>query len=333
MKIYMSFSRTGPERIASNAIRREQEAIRYIRLLFSYAYFKNDDLDYHAREYFSHVERDFFADSGAYTAWTLGETITVEEYAAWLAKWKHLFTCAAALDVIGNAEASFAQTVRLRELLAGEEGVPEILPVYHSNDVGGTIWLRRYLDAGYKYIGISPTGAIYSNRKLLTAWLDACFKMKPPDVRYHGFGVTGWSMVSQFPWYSVDSSSWTMGFRFAQLELFDERRGRPVKIKMRDGRDLLRNSGLLESYGLRPTHARADEYDRVQIGAAIIRSWQRMEAHLSRRIHASQEAAHSRDPRDGTRVYMVTGPVSNASPQAIAVPNKARPMRRVRGEK
>lgn len=251
--------------------------VRPLRILFSYHYYRDEDMASRIQVVLKDVPTDVFADSGAYSAWTLGQTIEVPAYADWLARWGHLFTCAATLDVIGDPVGSFKQTEQLRKMV---DPRLEIVPVFHSNDPGGLAWLQRYIDAGYTYIGISPTGAIYGNPKLMKAWLTQCFRAKPPHVRYHGFGVTGWDTLKSFPWYSVDSSSWASGFRYATLSLFDPKRGNWRRFSMRKRAELLANLDILERYGLTAAETRADAYDRVAICAACVRSWQLAEEWL-----------------------------------------------------
>lgn len=277
---------------------------RPLRILFSYHYYKDEDIDRCVNETLKGTNCDVFADSGAFSAWTTGSPITVKEYADWLARWGKNFTCAAALDVIGDAEASFKQTEELRKLV--DPSLP-VLPVFHSNDEGGFKWLQKYIDAGYKYIGISPTGAIYGNHKLMQAWLTKCFQMMPEDVGYHGFGVTGWRTLKAFPWYSVDSSSWTSSFRYAQLSLFDVKRGDWGKMQMRSAKEILQNTKLLADYGLRPSDVRADGYARDKLCGALVLSWQRAEEWL--------EKWHSKNQR----VYLgtVTGEKTPNSPDTL----------------
>lgn len=255
---------------------------RPIRVLASYFYFEKanlEDLSIKAFEGLP-VTLDMFADSGAYTAWTGGAPITVEKYAGWLKRWGHLFTCAAALDVIGNGRDSLKQAVELRDIMQKTHPTLPIVPVFHSNDEGGFKYLERYFALGFDYIGISPTGAIYSAQRLMDAWLVQCFKMKPENVRYHGFGVTGWRMLRKFPFYSVDSSSWSTGFRYAWLALFDRNSNSVVRINMRDRNDLLDKSWILRAYGLKPVESRSTYYDPDAMCMALMKSWHEMEAKL-----------------------------------------------------
>lgn len=272
-----------------------------LRILISYHYFKGKDINEEI-DPLKPFGLDVMADSGAYSAWSLGQTITVAEYANWLKTWGHLFTCAAALDVIGDAEGSWKQTEELRSLMGGQG--PEIIPVYHSTD-GSFDHLDRYIAAGYKYIGISPIGAIYGDRKLLHHWLAECFRRKPADVKYHGFGVTGWGVLRAFPFYSVDSSSWISAFRYATLSLFDSRSSSPVRLDLRDPKSILQATRVLADYGLKPSMVKAvSGHNRPALCAAMIESWQRMEAFLTKRWAASTPP--------GTKVTLVCVPSDSA---------------------
>lgn len=48
-----------------------------------------------------------FADSGAFSARSLGAEIKLDDYCAWLDKWREQISVYASLDVIGNPEATW----------------------------------------------------------------------------------------------------------------------------------------------------------------------------------------------------------------------------------
>lgn len=292
---------------------------RPLRILFSYHYYKNEDIAQLLHDDFAGIDCDVFFDSGAYSAWTTGSTITVDEYVAWLKKWGHLCSCAAALDVIGDAKASYEQTEELRAKL-GEVSFP-IIPVYHSNDEGGFVWLDRYLKAGYDYIGISPTGSIYRDKKAYRAWLAECFRRRPAHVRYHGFGVTHLQFLKEFPWYSVDSTTWMTGFFFAELRLFDSNRGQLVNVRTRDRKSILQNSKLLDEYKLSARDVRADNYNRPRVVAASVRSWQRIEDFMNqKRIYLGSSINDNKAIAESSRIYLGTlpgGESMQSSPKSI----------------
>lgn len=263
---------------------------RPLRLLLSYHYYKDEDLDALLGECFPNVTLDLFADSGAYSAFSVGAVVNPEEYIAWINRWKHHFTCASAPDVIGDPVASVRET---EKMLKAVTGIP-VLPVFHV----GEPW--SYLDRWAKEVDYLALGGMvpYARRRnLLAAWLRRAYGHIPEGVRVHGFGLTTWPLLLAFPWYSVDSSSWTAGFRFAQLLLFDDRRGRFVGVNMADKKDLLANKRVLESYGLRPTQAQASGYDRDLLCGASIVAWQRAEEWLTR--HKTNVRLHLGATRPG----------------------------------
>lgn len=302
--------------------------MRPLRVLFSYHFFRGHDVAQIISEELRDLAPDVMADSGAYSAWTLGKTITVDEYVAWLQRWGDWFTCAAALDVIGDARASFTQTLELRDKL-GSTAYP-LIPVVHSNDEGGALlWLDKYLKEGFDYIGISPTGAIYRDPGLMQRWLQLMFEARPEHVRYHGFGVTGWDAMTAFPWHSVDSTTWLAGFQYASLTLFDVERGKYVRINLRDGADILKHARVLQRYGLVPNDVRADRLraNRDKLVAVSISTWQHIEEFLGRNADTRVYLGATGGPggADGSpkvigrsmRVHLGAAPTADPSPAVI----------------
>jgi hypothetical protein len=83
------------------------------------------------------------------------------------------------------------------------------------------------------------------------------------------------------PWHSVDSSSWTSGFRYATVHLFDSQRGRLTQVDMRKRHGLLALRPLLASYGLNASDVINQSFDRDLLCGAAVRSWQRAEAYIT----------------------------------------------------
>lgn len=94
-------------------------------------------------------------------------------------------------------------------------------------------WLKKYIDAGYDYIGLGGMVAAggFGNHSGVSRWLDRVFgevvcdtKDRLPIVKTHGFGLMG-PIVFRYPFYSVDSTSWVMKGSFGQLIMPQKRRG------------------------------------------------------------------------------------------------------------
>lgn len=84
------------------------------------------------------------------------------------------------------------------------------MPVFHfGSDLK---WLYMLLEKGYQYIGIG--GLFPEKPKALIPFLDhfwadvLCDKDGMPKVKVHGFAVTAPVLVTRYPWWSVDSTSW-----------------------------------------------------------------------------------------------------------------------------
>lgn len=103
----------------------------------------------------------------------------------------------------------------------------EPVPVVHYGT--NLTWFDRYVEAGYTFIGIGglvgETGSEQCRR-----WLDDLFSRvcppptRFPTVRLHGFGLTSVELMFRYPWWSVDSASWTKVGSFGGI-LVPQRRG------------------------------------------------------------------------------------------------------------
>lgn len=159
----------------------------------------------------------FFLDSGAYSAWSRGTEIDLDEYCAFIkANIEHIEVYAS-LDVIPGKPGEHASQ-QARETAAEQswenylymlnEGLKP-LPVYHYGEPDR--FLTRMLDYGCDYIGIGGLVAVTS--KMRRHWLDRVFTALTdakgmPIIKTHGFGMTAIPLVFRYPWYSIDSTTW-----------------------------------------------------------------------------------------------------------------------------
>jgi hypothetical protein len=156
-----------------------------------------------------------FVDSGAFGAWQQGETIRLIDYVAFLKRNASVIGSYAALDVIPGHSGDMDWSAEAVELSARQSyenlqimkdaGLSPI-PVFHMGE--RFHWLRRMLDDGEGYIGISPF--LKAGRADIISWLDDCFALlkADPTVKTHGFGVTAHLVLARYPWTSVDSGTW-----------------------------------------------------------------------------------------------------------------------------
>lgn len=159
----------------------------------------------------------FFLDSGAYSAWSRGTAIDLDEYCAFIKSNIEHIEVYASLDVIPGKPGS-AATTRQRDEAAEQswqnylymvrEGL-DPLPVYHYGE--NPRFLERMLDHECQYIGIG--GLVSVPSEMRRHWLDQVFTRLTNDkgeaiVKTHGFGMTAIPLIFRYPWYSIDSTTW-----------------------------------------------------------------------------------------------------------------------------
>lgn len=174
---------------------------------------------------------DLLLDSGAFTAWNLAQSkkaqgdpnwkrylINIDEYADFIEKHKDIVWRAVNLDVIPGEQGKVPTPEQMIE--SAEQGWENYLylkkkgyntiHVYHQGEP--LEYLTRMIDYGCDYIGVSPCNDYSDEKKML--WLDRAFRLivnsSNPKIKTHGFGVTSKRLVDRYPWFSCDSSSYSL---------------------------------------------------------------------------------------------------------------------------
>ena len=272
-----------------------------LRILLSYHYYKDTDLDALFAKYFTPPYPDVFADSGGFSAMTQGVTIDINAYAAWVKRYKHLFAVYANLDVIGNPDATWRNQQTL------EDAGLAPLPVFHT----GTDfkWLEHYIER-YPYMALGGMVPYMKFPKKIMPWLIQCFRLAEGETVFHGFGATAWKVVSALPWYSVDSSSWGQGFRFGQVPLFDTKAGRFRDCALGDVEGCRALALLFGELGFDwRDFADRSRNDRAKICAVSALSYMKAERHLRRR-HGEIVIPHREGAGEVLRLHL-----ADANPQ------------------
>lgn len=205
-----------------------------INSLVSYHYFKNIDI----AEMQTWGLR-MIGDSGAFSAFSKGAEITIDEFAKWGHQWKDNLAWIASLDVIGDPKATYRNYVSLRE-----KGL-DVIPTVHYGADPET--LDVYAKDGVDFVGLGGMVGRKSERDKLLRWTLNMFryaKKNYPEMRFHGWGVTHSDLINNLPWYSVDSSGFSSAYRFATLRLFNPRLGKSVGIDL-NGKDIFKHSELI----------------------------------------------------------------------------------------
>lgn len=228
-----------------------------LRILLSFHYYKDTDLDALFSKYFTEPYPDVFVDSGGFSAMTQGVTIDIKQYADWVKRYRHLISTYANLDNIKSADETLSNQKRLEDY-----GLNPI-PVFHT----GEDWevLERYVEH-YPYIALGGMVPYMRYTKKIMPFIIKAFKTAGDKSVFHGFGATSWAVIKSFPWYSVDSSSWGAGFRFGQVPLFDASKGRFFTVKLGSRIECGKFAYLIREAGFDP----ADFWDRERNDRAKI---------------------------------------------------------------
>lgn len=127
-------------------------------------------------------------------------------------KWDFYVT----IDFTVNSEENFKRHVRLEKM-----GIHPV-PVIHG-DANMEEYLRRYHERGYDYICLGTskslrTGTIHRRRYMANAFeIGARY-----GIEFHGLAVTTpWQML-EFPWKSVDSSTWSRSAGYGNILRFND---------------------------------------------------------------------------------------------------------------
>jgi len=164
-------------------------------------------------------------DSGAFSAWTKGHVVDIDEYVETIIRHSKSVCMAANLDIIpgkqGNREVTEAENITaasdgwrnyiyILEKLKwrGRNDLCErIMPIHHQGESLDV--LKRMIDFGCEYVGISPSNdATTSQRKKYLDIVYGYLTSLPKRIFTHGYAVTSEDLMSAYPWMTVDSISW-----------------------------------------------------------------------------------------------------------------------------
>lgn len=159
----------------------------------------------------------FFLDSGAFSAWSSGKPIDLDEYCEFIRHNIEHLDVYAALDCIPGGidrpataqEREDAAILSWKNYIYMKEQGLDPLPVYHYGE--DPKWLEQMLEYGCEYIALGALVGIPSTMR--RHWLDRVFTRLTdadgrPIVKLHGFGMTAIPLIFRYPWYSVDSTAW-----------------------------------------------------------------------------------------------------------------------------
>lgn len=169
-------------------------------------------------------------DSGAWTAYTKGIDIDIDEYCRYINEIGDYVDLFAEVDKIpgrfgrpvSDEEAAEAPKISWDNYIYMLEHVEDrfkdkIIPVFHYGE--DFKYLQQILDYTFEdghhiqYMGLGAIADLDSPADRYN-WFDQCFKMirssANPDIKVHAFGMTSLNILKDFPIYSADSTTWVM---------------------------------------------------------------------------------------------------------------------------
>jgi hypothetical protein len=160
------------------------------------------------------MKHKLFLDSGAFSAFQNKTDVNIQNYIRFIKDHLHEIETYANLDSIGNVEETWTN-----QAIMENEGLKPI-PVYHLDED------PKYLDRCLKYDYFAVGGLASATGRALDPFLiDVFRKVCPKENNYypiskvHGFGIATPQMVSKFPWYSLDTTSWVQYSRYGIILL------------------------------------------------------------------------------------------------------------------
>lgn len=192
--IYLAFSGSGGGKKTMGAYREAGWDEFGLGILVAFPYLKQ------AKSMMERIDIQpdcWMLDSGAFSAWSSGKTIDIE---ALTEETKNPFwTESVALDVIGDAEGSLKNALRMKE-----HGSPAF-PVHH---VGEPLEILDEYCANFEKVGLScrfgegvPDSMTY---------LTHCFARHWPK-QFHSFGWVTPEVLKTFPFHTADTATWNNG--------------------------------------------------------------------------------------------------------------------------
>ena len=156
----------------------------------------------------------FFLDSGAFSGHSQNKPVSLDEYMEYIYAHENDISIYPVLDVIGD-EIKTWENQKIME----EEGFTP-MPVFHVEDSIKNLY--KCIDYDYFCLGgmaggVSPKSRQYFLNKCFSIICDTPDNM--PKCKVHGFGLASPSLMTAYPFYSIDTSSWVAYSRYGIILL------------------------------------------------------------------------------------------------------------------
>lgn len=234
-------------------------------------------------------------DSGAFTAYTKGVTLDVDDYISFLNEYGDDLEVFVACDSVpdpANVDTSFADKTWENYLYMYERLRPEIrhklIPVFHyGEDFKHLVRMLEYVheDGSHlDYIGLAIS--LEGTTKVRINWANECRKIiessSNPNVKTHAFGVGVKSVLDYINVTSTDATSWVKRAAFGMIAVNDKSIViSDVKEEQMDSKHLLQQSKayqeailkVIEDRGFTLEELKTDTYARAKFNIIDTLEW------------------------------------------------------------
>jgi len=155
---------------------------------------------------------DVLYDSGGFSARTRNVKIDVNDYIKFLNENK--------VKLAFNLDTNDLDESWKNQALLEKETSAYILPIYHWSEHRKKEHrgILEMMIEKYPFISIGGVAKVIRDNKTRRAYLSYIFKRARDKVRVHGLGITAIGMLFEYPFYSVDSTSWESWSRYGQIQ-------------------------------------------------------------------------------------------------------------------
>lgn len=163
------------------------------------------------------VWKPIFLDSGAFSAFTLGKNINIDDYCNFIKENQKFISTYAGLDVIWDWE----NTLKNIEYMKSQWLSP--LPTYHF--WSPVYYFEKYVNEN-SYIWIwwmVPLSRKPDQIRKLLDYVFSYIRNNNLKTKIHGWGMTNGKFMKRYPLYSVDSTWRLAWWKFKTMLFFDEK--------------------------------------------------------------------------------------------------------------
>lgn len=244
-------------------------------ILISYHYCKRRPMAEFLAGIFGSVLPKVYLDSGAWSAFTMGVDIKLDDYCRYVADNADSLWTYCNLDHMKDPD----QTVANQREMERQGFTP--MPAFHV----GEPWkyLELYAEE-YDHLAIGRIVPFTGRPKVIIPYLGKCFRIIDGRAKVHGLGVSNTKLLRLFPWSTSDSSGWGSGFRYGTMSLFDPLIGGFRVFNYHDHRSFNEHQDLLREHGFdRFNYLEVDGSPRRALGSLAATAYLKMNEWVRRR--------------------------------------------------